>query len=69
MYVQLYLELIFKSVYTSFGVFYAHFLNVSAQVTGTDLCVSTRHGLQNGIVDEDILLLLRGVQQGSSISL
>ena len=30
---------------------------IRAQVAGSDLCISTRHCLQNGIVDEDVLLL------------
>lgn len=34
-----------------------HLLNHPAQVTGTDLCVSAGHSLEDGIVYEDVLLL------------
>ena len=51
------LELALKSSQAGFWISLAEFVYVPAQVAGRDLCISTRHCLQNGIVDEDVLLL------------
>ena len=51
------LKLALKSSQAGFWISLAEFVNVPAQVAGSDLCISTRHCLQNGIMDEDVLLL------------
>ena len=52
------LELALKSGQSSFWISLTQLLNGSAEINGIDLSISTCHGLQNGIVDEDVLLLL-----------
>ena len=51
-------KLAFKSSQAGAWFSPVHLLNHPAQVAGSDLCVSTCHCLKDGVVYEDVLLLL-----------
>ena len=51
------LELAFKTSKISFWIFVAQFLDISAEITGTDLSITTCNSFKKSIMDEDVLFL------------
>lgn len=56
MYSKQYLELFFQSRLASYS-WYEDAVNVAVQLTGRHFCLLSKNGFQQGIVDENVLLL------------